>query len=266
MFHPWSMSRAQRPLGNGTDEPATDRTTAISTLRDLLQARAKPEGGRTTLPVGIDAIDARMPLEGLALGALHEIAPESTTDGPAALGFALALVARHLARGAGEAMLVLGRGYPAPYGDGLSDLGLDPGRLLLIEVENDTDAYRAMEESLSARGLRAVAGLIETGLPVIQSRRLHLAAGRSDRLLLVLRPAGAESANVAVTRWRIGAAPALRDRFGGLVRPRWRASLDRCRNGRTGFWLLEWDHAAHRFDLAGALADHAAETRGTRLT
>ena len=34
-------------------------------------------------------------------------------------------------------------------------------------------------------------------------------------------------------------------------------TLERCRNGRPGEWLLEFDHAAHRFSLAAALADPA---------
>ncbi|WP_243913608.1 ImuA family protein [Methylobacterium sp. J-078] len=217
---------------------------------------------RGALPLGIHDIDSRLAQGGLALGQLHEIAPAQAGDEPAALGFALALVARHLARVRGEALLVVGQGHPLPYGHGLAGLGLDPARLLLFEVASDADAYRALEESLRSQGLAAVAGLVDAALPLAQSRRLHLAAGRTDRLLLVLRPPEAESPNVAATRWRIAAGKALRDRFGCIERPCWQATLDRSRNGRTGHWLLEWDHAAHRFGLAGALAGHAAEAGG----
>lgn len=231
----------------------------LAALRARVAAQEDTRIARGALPLGIHDVDARLAGGGLALGQLHEISPLAAGDEPAALGFALALVARHLARVRGEALLVAGQGHPLPYGHGLAGLGLDPGRLLLFEVGSDGDAYRALEEALRAQGLAAVAGLVDAALPLAQSRRLHLAAGHTDLLLLVLRPPGAESPNVATTRWRIAAGKALRDRFGCIERPCWQATLDRSRNGRTGHWLLEWDHAAHRFGLAGALADHAAE-------
>ncbi|WP_419952419.1 ImuA family protein [Methylobacterium sp.] len=214
-----------------------------------------------SLPLGIAHIDSGLPGNGLTLGRPHEIAPEAEGDEAAALGFTLALVARHLARVEGEALLVIGKGHPTPYGHGLAGLGLDPGRLLILEVENDADAYRAVEEALRSQGLRAVAGLVDAGLPLKQSRRLHLAGEAASRLLLVLRPPQAENPNMAATRWRIGSGAALRDRFGCIERPCWRARLDRCRNGRTGDWLLEWDHAAHRFGLARAVAADAPQAR-----
>ena len=231
----------------------------LAALRDLVAGHGGGSVLRGALPFGIHDVDSRLAQGGLALGQLHEIAPDQAGDEPAALGFALALVARHLARVRGEALLVVGQGHPLPYGHGLAGLGLDPGRLLLFEVASDGDAYRALEESLRAQGLAAVAGLVDAALPLAQSRRIHLAVGRTDLLLLVLRPPEAESHNVAATRWRIAAGKALRDRFGCIKRPCWQVTLDRSRNGRTGHWLLEWDHAAHRFGLAGALAGHTVE-------
>lgn len=242
----------------GAAGTAEDRRSVISTLRDALGRQASALPGEA-LPFGIAHIDSGLPGGGLGLGRPHEIAPESEGDEAAALGFTLALMARHLSRVDGDALLVIGRGHPTPYGHGLAGLGLDPGRLLILEVENDTDAYRAVEEALHSRGLRAVAGLVDAGLPLKQSRRLHLAGEAQGRLLLVLRPPRADEPNMAATRWRVGSGAALRDRFGCIERPCWRARLDRCRNGRTGDWLLEWDHGAHRFGLAGAVAAHAPQ-------
>lgn len=255
------MTRNPKNDDPGRPPPAA---ATVAALRDLVADRSASRAARGAVPFGIHDIDTRLAQGGLALGQLHEIAPAREGDEPAALGFALALIARHLARIEGEVLVVAARGHPSPYGHGLAGLGLDPGRVLLLEVEADRDAYRALEEGLRGRGLAALAGLVDAGLPLGQSRRLHLAAGETDRLLLVLRPARAESPNVAVTRWRVAAGKALRDRFGCIERPCWQVDLDRSRNGRTGHWLLEWDHAAHRFGLAGALAGHAAETGGDR--
>ncbi|MCJ2080426.1 ImuA family protein [Methylobacterium sp. J-090] len=251
---------ARRP--DAAPRECGDASSRLAALRTRIAIHDSQTTSRKTLSFGVHAVDGGLPGGGLGLGHLHEVAPEAEGDEPAALGFALALVARRLAEVAGDALLVIARGHPMPYGHGLAGLGLDPGRLLLFEAGSDSDAYRALEEALRTGGLAAVAGLVDAGLPLTQSRRLHLARGRTDGLLLVLRPAGAESPNVAATRWRIAAGKALRDRFGCIERPCWRVRLDRCRNGRTGDWLLEWDHAAHRFGLAGALAGHPPQAGG----
>ncbi len=117
------------------------------------------------------------------------------------------------------------------------------------------EVFRAFEAALHARCLSALVGLVGEGLPLKASRRLQLAAeGAEAPLVLVLRPAGPGSPNGAATRWSVASAPGAIDRFGTLRAPRWRARLERCRNGRGGSWLLEWDSAAHRLRLPERLA------------
>jgi protein ImuA len=106
----------------------------------------------------------------------------------------------------------------------------------------------------------AVAGLVGK-LDLKASQRLQLAAADAGLPLLMLRTGPTREASAAATRWRIGTAEAARDRFGLLVRTRWTVRLDRCRNGRTGEWLVEFDHAAYRFSLAAAMADPALSCR-----
>ncbi len=255
-------------------DPADETEAAIA--RDdprarlaVLRARlAPPDRGRDpvpVLPLGVPDLDAHLPGGGLALGPPHEIAPAEPADAIAALGFALALCARQLAREPGEALIAAAPGQPLPYGHGLAGLGLDPGRLLLLEAGSDAEVFRALEAALHARALTALIGLLRDGLPLKPGRRLQLAAeGPAPPLLLILRPASAGLPNGAATRWRIAAAPAARDRFGTLDRPRWRARLERCRNGRGGDWLLEWDHAAHRLHLPEPLAGDAAAAGRSR--
>ncbi|MEL6059346.1 MULTISPECIES: ImuA family protein [unclassified Methylobacterium] len=251
---------------------ASGRTPARGEARARLAAlRAQlvpPADGRVScpiLPLGLPALDAHLPGGGLALGPPHEIAPAGPADGVAALGFALALCALHLSRVSGEALIAAAPGEPLPYGHGLMGLGLDPGRLLLLEAGGDGEVFRALEAALHARALAALIGLLRDGLPLKPGRRLQLAAeGPDPPLLLLLRPAAAGMPNGAATRWRIAAAPASRDRFGTLDRPRWRARLERCRNGRGGDWLLEWDHAAHRLHLPEPLAGDAAASGRSR--
>ena len=247
-----------------------NRAAVAEELRRLLP---KMEGVRAARPIpfGLAAIDRHLPQGGLACGALHEIVPEAGAT-PAAFGFLVALLVR--LSGTNPLFLVLPayglRDYGRPYGHGLRALGLDPSRLILVETAHRKDTLWAMEEALRSRAPAAVAGIIDQ-LDLKTSQRLHLAAADCGLPLLLLRPApslpspacggGWEGGSAAVTRWRVGPASAARDRFGLITRARWRLTLERCRNGRTGEWMVEYDHVAHRFSLAAALADLAVSRR-----
>jgi protein ImuA len=233
-----------------------NRAAVAEELRRLLP---KMERFRATKPIpfGLAAIDRYLPQGGLACGALHEIVPDAGAT-PAAFGFLAALLAR--LSGTHPLLLVLPayglRDYGRPHSHGLNALGLDPGRLILVETTHRNDTLWAMEEALRSRAPAAVAGVIDK-LDLKTSQRLHLAATDCGLPLFLLRPAEILEASAAATRWRVGPAPAARDRFGLITRARWRLMLERCRNGRAGEWMVEYDHVAHRFSLAAALADPA---------
>jgi protein ImuA len=245
-------------------EAGVDRTETVRRLRGILPGILPHPGslveGPSPLSFGSPELDGRLP--GLRLELLHEIAPARPADGPTALGFALGLTVRALQDNRGAALIVASRRAMAelgrPYGPGLNGLGLDPGRLVLVEAGTPLQVLWALEEALRARSLRAVLGLLGGGLALKPSRRLALAAAGSGSLLLCLRPAGAEEANAAAFRWRVSARPAERDAFGALGAWRCGVALERCRQGRPGEFALEWDHESLRFCLAAGMADHAA--------
>jgi protein ImuA len=236
-------------------------------LRHLLPRLESHAAEAPVLPFALPALDAHLPRGGLALCALHEIAPACWADMPAALGFVATILSRMPQTG--PVMLVASRralaGLGHLHGHGLNSLGFDPARLILVETQDNVQALWAMEEALRSGAPRAVAGLVSAALDLKTSRRLHLAAQASGRLLLLLRAAGTAGASAAATRWCIGAALASRDRFGLVARSRWQARLERCRNGRPGEWLVEWDHVTHRFRLAAAVADPALSSSAGAL-
>jgi protein ImuA len=255
-----------------------NRAAVAEELRRLLP---KMEGFRTarSIPFGLAAIDRHLPQGGLSCNALHEVVPEAGAT-PAAFGFLVALLA-HISfpptfsspppqGGRERILLVLPtyglRDFGRPYGHGLRALGLDPRRLILAETAHRKDTLWAMEEALHSRAVAAVAGFVDQ-IDLKTSQRLQLAATDCGLPLFLLRPApslpspacggGWGEGSAAATRWRVGATPAARDRFGLIRRAHWRLALERCRNGRTGEWMVEYDHVAHRFSLAAALADPA---------
>jgi protein ImuA len=248
------QSRVMPPFdATPSDHRPRSRADVVFELRRLLPRLDHLSAAARTLPFGVPALDSYLPQGGLAFGALHEVAPDREADEPAAFGFVTALLGR---LPQGPVCFVFSRRKPGrPHGHGLNALGLDPARVILVEADGK-QALWAMEEALRSAVPVAVVGAIDTGLDLKTSQRLHLAAGEAGRLLVLMRPARA-GPSAAMTRWRVGSAAAARDRFGLIARWRWRVTLERCRNGRPGEWLMEFDHAAHRFSLAAALADPA---------
>jgi protein ImuA len=233
-----------------------NRAAVAEELRRLLPKMERLRATRP-IPFGLAAIDRYLPQGGLPCGALHEVVPDEGAT-PAAFGFLAALLGR--LSGTHPLLLVLPayglRDYGRPHGHGLNAIGLEPSRLILAETAHRKDTLWAMEEALRSGVPAAVAGVIDQ-LDLKTSQRLQLAATDCGLPLFLLRPAQILEASAAATRWRVGAARAARDRFGLITRARWRLMLERCRNGRAGEWMVEYDHVAHRFSLAAALADPA---------
>jgi protein ImuA len=235
------------------------RAAVIHELRQLLPVS---EGSRRALPFGLDALDAYLPEGGLAAGALHEIVPAAEAAQASAFGFIAAFLTR-LPRLHPIIVVIPAYGrrrYGQLCGHGLSTFGLDPARVIVVETAHRKETLWAMAEALRSAAPPAVAGMIDR-LDLQTSQKLHLAASDAGLPLLLLRPPQTLDASAAATRWRIGTAAAARDRFGLYARPRWHLHLERCRNGRPGEWVVEYDHVTHRFSLAAALADQTLSRR-----
>jgi protein ImuA len=239
------------------------RTEVLEELRRLLPKLESLGEQPRVLSFGLPALDSHLPQGGLVFGAMHEVVPANDGDAAAAFGFVAALLGRMPREG--PLVLVLpARGFLSrcgrPYGHGLNSLGLDPARLILVETADERSTLWSIEEALRSAAPAAVAGVVET-LELKTSQRLQFAAGTGGLPLLLLRPPRMLDASAAATRWRVGTAEAARDRFGMIARWRWQLRLERCRNGRPGEWLVEFDHVAHRFSLPAALADPAFPRR-----
>jgi protein ImuA len=234
------------------------RERVVDELRRLLPHIGETPVIPRALSFGIEELDGRFQGGGLAFGALHEIVPAREADAPAAFGFAMALLGR--LRQQDTALCVTSKSWltrhGAPHGHGLNALGLDPARMIFVETAEDKDSLWALEESLRALALTAVVGVIGR-LDLKTSQKLQFTARETRQPLLLLRPAKTLEASAATTRWRVGTAEAVRDRFGLVTRWRWRLRLERCRNGRGGEWFVEFDHVAHRFSLSVPLAGYA---------
>jgi protein ImuA len=253
---PWNVADMTKPTALSF---MRNRALVASELRHLLP---RMEGFRATkaLPFGLSAIDRHLPHGGLTGAALHEIVADQGALS-AAFGFVVALLARTCPSSRVHPIIFVVpayglRHYGRPHGHGLNALGLDPGCLILVETAHRRETLWAMEEALHSGAPAAVAGVIDK-LDLKLSQRLQLVATDAGLPLLLLRSAQNLESSAAATRWRVGTAEAARDRFGLFARPKWHLQLERCRNGRPGEWMVEYDHVAHCFSLSAALADPA---------
>lgn len=204
-------------------------------------------GGRAdseSLPFGADAVDACLLGGGLPLGRWHEIGAEGmeaeTAAAPAAFA---ALMAAPLAR-RGEAVWVMRR--DDLWAPGLAGLGFPAERLIQVCARDEAEALAVMEDALATTGVAAVFGEAEA-CDLTAGRRLQLACEKmgATGFLIRRRPYGgragrAATGSAAATRWRVASAPSQPEAGAfGLGAPRFRATLERCRGGRTGSWLFE---------------------------
>ncbi|WP_051040911.1 ImuA family protein [Rhizobium leguminosarum] len=210
------------------------REHVLADLRERISAlqgdKAKHVG---CLPFGVPEIDAVLPGNGLAHGALHEFAGggSGTVDGAAAALFAAGIVARTK----GDVAWCLTR--PDLFMPALAQAGLHPKRVVFVEGDKEEDVLASMEQCLSYGGLGAVVGEL-VRLPMTASRRLQLAAEKTGTMAIVVRRWRRQTEasdfgqpTAAMTRWRVSVLPSEDLPVAGVGRARWLLELMRSRAG-----------------------------------
>jgi len=234
------LSEARAVRGRRAERPAPmgDKRAALVRLKAEIAAaesRAWTPLSEDAAPwtTGDETLDARL-AKPLPARGLTEIAAASYADAAAALGFAVALLARLPETPTGARDVLWCATWPhlseygAPCGDGLAALGLDPARLVVAAPAKPVHALWAMEEALAARSFRAVVGSV-SGAGMVETRRLALAAREAGAPVLLLSGAKSPAAVSAAARWRAAAAPAAADPFDARApgRPRAEVRLER---------------------------------------
>ena len=198
---------------------------------------------------------------GIARAALHEVYAPATADLAAATGFAVGLAIR-----AAQERPILwvrqdvvdaetGRLHPP----GLTELGLDPARILLVRARDAEGVLRAGAEAARCPALGAV--LIEPwGAPrrldLTASRRLALAAEGSGATTLVLRAAVVPQPSAASTRWQVAALPSRALEANAPGAPAFSLRLLRHRGGLVECeWRVEWSRDRQSFQESPVQSD-----------
>jgi len=189
--------------------------------------------------------DAEQRLPSLESGFLHEIHAQQDDWAAAALFALSALVPGRPGQILAVRMPQQGKFRAVPCAEGLAGLGVEPGRLVIVHAANALELLRAGLEAARCPGIAGV--MLEAWGKVAEydltaSRRLSLAAERSQLPVVMLRGEADPRPSSAQTRWEIRSAPSveLPGRAPGL--PVIEAELLRQRGGPAGMrWQLEWD-------------------------
>ena len=212
------------------------------------------------LPFGDPSIDGALPGGGLPLGRWHEAVGEGLEIETAAVAtaFIAALAAPLAARG--TVVWVMRR--DDLYAPGLAGLGFPAQRLIQVKARDEAQVLAALEDALGAAGVAAAIGEVE-GVDLTGGRRLQLACERGGATGFVIRrrpfggaPRRQGAGSAAATRWKIAGAPSdPAPGEPGLGAPRWRVTLERCRGGRSGAWILEKSDGAYPLRVVARLGD-----------
>lgn len=178
------------------------------------------------------------PNNSFPLGAVHEFLCSQAEDVAATSGFISAMLAA-LMQTSGAALWVSARRTIFP--PALKVFGIEPDRIIFVDLQREKDVLWAMEEALKCGGLAAVVGEMQE-LNFATSRRLQLAVEQSRGTgFIVRRFPRSITPTTCVSRWQIKPVPSyMDDDMPGVGFPRWNVELLKVRNGKPGTWQVEW--------------------------
>lgn len=206
--------------------------------REILPLQGfKPTVGNV-LNIGLGSMEKAFPNNRFPLGAIHEFIGDNPEQMAATGGFISCLLASLMRDGDACIWISSSRTIFPPS---LKSFGLEPDRILFIDLKKEKNVCWAMEESLKCAGLAAVVGEIRE-IDFTASRRLQLAVEQSRVTgFLVRQDPRRLGTTASVSRWRIKPiSSAIENEMPGLGFPRWNIELQKIRNGKPGSWQMEW--------------------------
>jgi protein ImuA len=187
---------------------------------------------------GLGPIAAAFPNSSFPLGTVHEFLCAEVEDTSATNGFISGLLGGLMHTNGASLWISSARTLFPPA---LKAFGIEPERIIFIDVQKEKDVLWVMEEALKCNGLTAVVAEMQD-ISFTASRRLQLAVERSHVTgFIVRRNPRKLNTTACVSRWRIKSIPGeLEDNMPGVGFSRWNVELLKVRNGKPGNWQLEW--------------------------
>ena len=218
---------------------ASEKQQIISTLRSqILTMEGFRSHNMSTVSAGLGPILQAFPNKTFPLGAVHEFLSDGIENSTATVGFACGILGHVL--GENGTGVWLCHGPRTVYPPALRSFGIDPDRIIFIEVKNEFNALWTLNETLKCSAVKAVVGEIKN-LSFVVSRKLQLAVEESQCTGFIIRKSESSNVTACVTRWRISMmhGETIED-LPGLGHPKWKVELLKIRNGKPGAWYVGW--------------------------
>ena len=218
----------------------TSKNDIIARLqKELLPLQGfKPQWQYNSIDVNLGAINQAFPGKIFPLGAVHEFVTSGMEDVASTSGFVAGILSSLMRK---QRICLWISSSRLIFPPALRSFGIDPAKIIFIDLLKEKDVLWTMEEALKCEGLAAVIGEIKD-LDFTTSRRLQLAVEASLVTGFVLRKnIKTFSTTACITRWKINALSSkLPGNMPGVGFPAWNVSLLKIRNGIPGNWQLEW--------------------------
>ena len=171
-------------------------------------------------------------------GAVHEFLSAEMDDLAAVSGFMMGLMSQMMARHGAILWISPHRRLFPPA---LASYGMQPDQLIFVDVPKENDVMPVLYEALKCSAVSTVVAEARN-LDFNTSRRLQLAVEQSRATGFVIRKAIQKlNPTACVSRWKISSLPSeAYEGLPGMGFPKWRVTLLRMRNGKTGVWDVQW--------------------------
>ena len=204
----------------------------------LLREGLRPPSA-AAVDMGLGAVAAAFPQGAFPTGAMHELLSDGPEGAAAGSAWVAALIGRLMTR---EGVCIWIGSHRTVYPPALKAYGVEPDRVVFVDVRKEKEGLWAVEEALKCEGLAAVVGEIRE-VSFLASRRFQLAVEQSRVTGFLLRDRPRNRQPIAtVARWQITPLPGGRaaPAMPGVGFGRWSVELLRMRGGQPGRWELEW--------------------------
>jgi protein ImuA len=226
----------------------TQKADIVSRLRRELLSLQRHEGIRKGSDVlkDLGVLNDSFPESNFPLAAVHEFLCNKKEEVAATNGFVSAIVGK-LMKQKGVAVWI--RSDNALFPPAFHLFGIDPDRIIFIQLQKEKELLWAMEEALKCNGLAVVVCELQE-LSFTSSRRFQLAVEQSSVTGFILRINPRNLVTTAcVSRWQISSLASEATDLPGVGFPKWKVELLKIRNGKPGAWQVEW--SAGKFHLHG---------------
>lgn len=237
-----------------------DSLLALPSTGKWRENKTSPRDNLFTL--GAPEVDARLQ-GGLPRAALHEILCEKSVDIASASAFALLLTLRLADEKRPliwvqeqKAIKLSGHIYPP----GLIALGGNPDTMVMVDARDIKEALRAAADIIRSGAAAAMILSVRDSavIDLTATRRLTLAAARTDVLALLLRFDAKSVPSASYSRWHVTSAPSRSLLADAPGFPAFDITLSRHRGGVAPFATrVEWNHEKRSFrdsPLSGGLS------------